>query len=83
MLKTAGGHILPDRPGCRAEAQDIEVAIARASQAASVLVGRLLLGGAPTPRTLKEIRADEAWAAECSIGWTKTLISVVHVSLPE
>jgi predicted RNase H-like HicB family nuclease len=74
----------PDLPGCRAEAQDIEVAIARATQAASELVGGLLLdGGAPTPRTLEEIRADEAWAAERSIDWTKALISVVYVSLPE
>ena len=74
----------PDLPGCRAGAQDIEMAIARASNAASELVGKLLLnGGAPTPRTLEEIRVDEAWAAEQSIDWTKALISVVHVSLSE
>jgi predicted RNase H-like HicB family nuclease len=74
----------PDLPGCRAEAQDIEVAIDRAAQAASDLVGKLLLnGGAPAPRTLEEIRADEAWAAERSIDWTKALISVVHVARPE
>jgi predicted RNase H-like HicB family nuclease len=74
----------PDLPGCRAEAQDIEVAVARASDAAGELVGRLLLdGGAPTSRTLEEIRADEAWAAERSIDWTKALISMVDVSLPE
>ena len=36
----------------------------------------------PTPRTLEEIRADAAWAAERSIDWTKALVSVVHVSLP-
>jgi predicted RNase H-like HicB family nuclease len=74
----------PDLPRCRAEAQDVEIAIARASDAASELVGRMLLnGGAPTPRTLEEIRADEAWAAERSIDWTTALISVVHVSLPK
>ncbi len=74
----------PDLPGCRAEAQDIEIAIARASDAASELVGKLRLnGGAPSPRTLEEIRSDEAWTAECSIDWTKALISVVHVPLPK
>ena len=58
----------PDLPECRAESQDIEIVIARASQAASELVGRLLLDGeAPTPRTLEEIRADAAWAAKRSI----------------
>jgi predicted RNase H-like HicB family nuclease len=74
----------PDLPGCRAEAQDIEVAIVRACHAASELVGRLLLnGGAPMPRTLEEIRGDEAWAAERSIDWAKALISVVPVSTSE
>lgn len=74
----------PDLLGCRAEAQDIEVAVARASDAASELVGKLLLdGGLPTPRTLEEIRADEAWAAERSIDWTKALISIVKVSVPD
>ena len=73
----------PDLPGCRADAQEIEVAIARVFRAATELVGRLLLdGGAPTPRTLEEIRADQAWAAERSIDWTKALICLVHVSLP-
>jgi predicted RNase H-like HicB family nuclease len=74
----------PDLPGCRAEAQDIELAIAQASRVASKLVARLLLdGGAPAPRTLEEVRADEAWAAERSIDWTTALISLVHVSLPK
>lgn len=74
----------PDLPGCRAEAQDIEIAIARASHAASELVGNMYLsGGAPPARPLEEIRADEAWAAERSINWTMALISVVHVSPPK
>jgi len=74
----------PDLPGCRAEARDVDVAVARASNAASELVGKLLLNGSPPmPRTLEEIRADEAWAAERSINWTKALISVVPVSTPD
>ena len=73
----------PDLPGCRAEAEDVEIAIARATDSASELVGRLRLnGGAPVPRTLEEIHADEAWTAEHSIDWRRALVSIVNVSVP-
>ena len=74
----------PDLPGCRAEARDVDIAIGQASSAAREQVGKLLLNGSPPPpRTMEEIRADEAWAAERSIDWTKALICVVPVSTPD
>jgi predicted RNase H-like HicB family nuclease len=70
----------PDLAGCRAEALSVEDAILQARNAAADLVRKSRLnGGAPVPRTLEEIRADEAWTAERSIDWTKALVSVVTV----
>ena len=74
----------PDLPGCRAEASSVEAAILYARSAAWELLGKLQLDGvAPVPRTLEEIRSDEAWAAERSIDWTKALISVVSIGTLE
>jgi predicted RNase H-like HicB family nuclease len=70
----------PDLPGCRAESSSVEGAILLAREAAGGLVRKLKLnGGAPAPRALEEIRADEAWTAERAIDWTKALVSVVAV----
>lgn len=75
----------PDFAGCRAEGQRVEEAIGAAARAVSALIEGLEDQGTgiPEPRSLEAIRADEKWAAERSIDWSKCVVSLVPVPKPE
>ena len=71
----------PDFPGCRAEGDRVEVAIAIATSAASDLIDQLNHNhmSVPTPRSYEVVRTDDGWARERGIDWSKCVISLVQV----
>jgi predicted RNase H-like HicB family nuclease len=71
----------PDFPGCRAEAQQVEVAMRQASFAVGKAIEQLQQDGvaAPKPRSYEAVRADDSWAAERGIVWSTAVISLVKL----
>ena len=72
----------PDFPGCRAEGERIEVAIASATRAVGDRLGQLRQEGQsiPIPRSLEELRADANWAVDRAIDWSKAVVSIVPIA---
>ena len=76
----------PDFPGCRAEALSVEAAIVSGSLAAAAMARSLRSQGrvAPLPQTFEDVRHySNGWASERGIDWSKALISVVPVAVPD
>lgn len=70
----------PDFPGCRAQAQVIEKAIDAAAHSVAGHVAQLRHRKEmiPEPRSLETIRADEAWARDRNIEWSRCVVSMVR-----
>jgi predicted RNase H-like HicB family nuclease len=83
-LKSGGWRVLfPDVPACRAEADSLEVAIARADRALARYA--VALNGnrpnIPLPCDLSEIVSDERWTSEQGVDWSTAIITMMPLRM--
>ena len=78
---SAGGWraLFPDVPDCAAEGDNLDITMLRAAGALSSCVETLYGDGkgAPAPRALSEIKADNGWAIAHHVDWTKAVVTMV------
>ena len=84
-LEAGGWRVLfPDLPDCRAEANDLDAAIARASGALTQYA--VALNGnkpnIPLPRDLREIVSDGNWMATHGVDWSKAVVTMMPLRAP-
>ncbi|MEZ5833706.1 MAG: hypothetical protein R3D05_21250 [Dongiaceae bacterium] len=79
MPLSAGGWraLFPDVPDCEVEGENLDVTVLRAAGALSECIQNRYRSGAPSPRELNEIRADDLWVAAHAIDWTKAVVTMV------
>jgi predicted RNase H-like HicB family nuclease len=72
--------LFPDLPGCATQGVTILEAQWMATEAAELHLETMRFDGReiPNARSLEAIRADEAWAREFHIDWTKVVISMIR-----
>jgi predicted RNase H-like HicB family nuclease len=79
MPLNAGGWraLFPDIPDCEVEADSLDATMLRAAGALSECVHSRYGDGPPSPRELDEIKADDHWAENHAIDWTKAVVTMV------
>lgn len=72
--------LFPDLPGCTTHGETILEAQWMATEAAELHLETMRFDGRELPiaRSLEAIRADEAWAGEFQIDWSKVVISMIR-----
>ncbi|HEX6120108.1 MAG TPA: hypothetical protein VFZ03_11740 [Dongiaceae bacterium] len=71
--------LFPDIPACEVKADSLDLAVLRATSALTECVARQYGDILPAPRELGEIKADERWAADHAIDWSKAVVVMVPV----
>jgi predicted RNase H-like HicB family nuclease/predicted transcriptional regulator len=76
--------LFPDLPGCATQGESLDEAV---SMAADALGGHLAVARdygdeVPAPRSLEDIKADEAWCAENGVQWGKAMAAPILVRPP-
>jgi predicted RNase H-like HicB family nuclease len=84
-LKSGGWRVLfPDVPPCRAEADNLEAAIARASVALTRYA--VALNGnkpnIPLPCDLSEIVSDGHWTSRKGVDWATVIVTMMPLRTP-
>lgn len=84
-LESGGWRVLfPDVPGCRAEADSLEAAIARASGALTQYA--VALNGnkpnIPLPCDLSEIVSDGHWTSTHGVDWSTAIVTMMPLRAP-
>lgn len=83
---SAGGWraLFPDVPDCAAEGDSLDMTVFRAAGALSTCVETRYGDGkgAPAPRPLSEIKADNAWASAHHVDWAKAVVTMVPLRGP-
>jgi predicted RNase H-like HicB family nuclease len=71
--------LFPDVPACEAEADGLEEAMVRASDALTQYAVALNGNkpGIPLPCDLSEIRLDENWASTRGVDWSKAVVTMI------
>lgn len=79
MPRSAGGWraLFPDIPDCEVEGDSLDATVLRAAGALTECVHSRYGGGAPSPRELIEIKADNQWASSHAVDWTKAVVTMV------
>lgn len=79
MPRHAGGWraVFPDVPECEVEGDSLDATVLRAAGALTECVAHRYGDDAPSPRELKEIKADDDWAAAHDIDWSKAVVTMV------
>lgn len=74
---------LPDFAECEVRSSSADVAIRGAAEIATRAARRYRAQGRsmPRPRTLEQIRADDGFAAQRGLDWSRAVISVINVPL--
>lgn len=76
--------LFPDLPGCASQGETLDEAVAMATDA---LAGHLAVARdygdiIPPPRSVDEIRSDDAWCSENKVQWSKAMVSPILVRPP-
>lgn len=76
--------LFPDIPGCASQGETLDEAIAMASDALAghLAVARDYGDPIPMPRSVDDIRADEAWRSENKVQWNKAMVAPILVRPP-
>ena len=79
MPVSAGGWraLFPDVPECEVHGDSLDMAVFRAAGALTEYVERTFGDVPPSPRELNEIKADNDWAAQHAIDWSKAVVTMV------
>lgn len=72
---------IPDFPSCSAASPNADLAKMRVAQEVAILVGEMRKSGGrpPLPRPLEDVRADQAWANDRKLDWSRAVVTMVEV----
>ena len=76
--------LFPDLPGCASQGDTLDEAIAMATDALAghLAVARDYGDPIPTPRSIDDIRSDDAWCSENKVQWSKAMVAPILVRPP-
>ena len=76
--------LFPDLPGCASQGETLDEAIAMATDALAghLAVARDYGDPIPAPRSVDEIRSDDAWCSENKVHWSKAMVAPILARPP-